>query len=215
MMTLMETNSARLYASGLGDSESSLIRRIETMKARKDCKRASKWTVLGICLLFSLVSVLPAYAMTDQVAKAEEKWMAEIELKQYDDTYAVSEDAAVELTMVEDTVENPQVDMSNDISMYSPLIVVDISAKANTRYNFKRQSMQVGDQVGFTIQCSDPNVTYWIGIKNMNTNVVRYTSGTGTVSHTFTINEAGPYITFVENRSNTEADFLGSIIYPY
>jgi hypothetical protein len=74
--------------------------------------------------------------------------------------------------------------------------------------------MRVGDIVSITIQCDNPDVPFWIGIKNVNTNVARYVSGTDFLVRRFTVNEAGTYRAFVENVSDTDAEFYGSMIYP-
>lgn len=220
MLTLMEHSSHKVFTSGLGDSDNRIIRRIEIMKERRTRGKASKWSIFGICLILVLLSVSPAYAMAKGVADAEEKWLAETEVV-LDEAEAVAvaastgESALIEFTVLENNADHQEVYLDEGVSPYSSIVVIDITGKANTRYSFKAQSMQVGDEVTITVQCDNPNVVFWIGIKNVNTNVARYLEGTERLYHVFTINEAGTYRVFVENRSNTDAEFLGSGIYPY
>ena len=217
VISLIEARGEEFFISGLANSANSIERRLEVMRKRKGRGYASKWAVLSLCLILMTVSVMPAYAMMDYVAGVEEQWLAETEIKLYDADPAVTsaEDMLVEFTVLEDTMENPEVDMSNSVSMYSSMVTIDLTGEANTRYSFKPQYMRVGDRVTITVECSDPSVVFWIGIKNVNTNVARYVEGTDLLHHSFIVNEAGTYRVFVENRSNTEADFLGSGIYPY
>lgn len=187
------------------------------MRKRKGRGYASKWAVLSLCLILMTVSVMPAYAMMDYVAGVEEQWLAETEivLDESDDAAALANDTLVEFTIVENTVENPEVDMSDGVSPYTSVVTIDLTGEANTRYSFKPQYMRVGDEVSIMVRCNNPSVTFWIGIKNVNTNVARYVQGTEYLYHLFTINEAGTYRVFVENRSDIEAEFIGSGMYPY
>ena len=216
VISLIEARGEEFFISGLANSANSIERRLEVMRKRKGRGYASKWAVLSLCLILMTVSVMPAYAMMDYVAGVEEQWLAETEIKLYDADPAVTsaEDMLVEFTVVEDTVDHEEVYMDEYMSPYASTVVVDIAGEPHTRYSFKSQYMSVGSQVGITIQCSDPSVVFWIGIKNVNTNVARYVYGTGTLAHVFTINEAGTYRAFVENISDTEVHFDGAMVYP-
>jgi hypothetical protein len=216
VISLIEARGEEFFISGLANSANSIERRLEVMRKRKGRGYASKWAVLSLCLILMTVSVMPAYAMMDYVAGVEEQWLAETEIKLYDADPAVTsaEDALVEFTVVEDTVDREEVYMDDEISTYTSVVTVDITGEAHTRYSFKPQYMRVGDIVSITIQCDNPDVPFWIGIKNVNTNVARYVSGTDFLVHRFTVNEAGTYRAFVENVSDTDAEFYGSMIYP-
>jgi len=216
MMSLIETKGEEFFISGLANSANSMERRLELMKLRKGRGYASKWAVLGLCLSLMTVSVIPSYAMMDYVANAEEQWLAETEMTLYDADPAVApaNDTLVEFTVVENTVDYQEVYFDEGISTYASTVIVDINSDPHTRYSFKAQYMNVGDRVVISILCSDPDAPFWIGIKNVNTNVARYVSGTDILQHTFTVNEAGTYRAFVENVSDVEAHFQGSMIYP-
>ncbi|MBQ8814735.1 MAG: M56 family metallopeptidase [Lachnospiraceae bacterium] len=216
MLSLIERSRNYLYSSGLSNSEDKLVRRIESVRDRKDRGKASKFMLLGISLILIAISVLPTYAMARKVAEAEEQWLADTEVMNL--SAAAEENSASEpqvIQVVETVVENDEVDMSAAGSTYSSVVVVDIPGKANTRYNFKAQSMEVGDTVDISVRCVDTDVLFWIGIKNVNTNVAWYIPGNEILQHTFTVTEAGTYRAFVENRSDVDAAFVGSIIYPY
>lgn len=195
------TSSAALF-----ESKKDVVRRIEAMSERRRLGRASKTLLLVCSLALVFAASIPTYAMAEKVAGAEERVLY--------NTEAMNEDAAVGTEHILD--EEPLNEVFIDIDTYAlgSMITINFTAEPYTRYYFKSQSMEVGDQVGVNIQCNDSDATYWVGIKEIYTNSGRYVQGTGTVTHTFTITEEGTYRVFLENRSDEAVDFLGAATYP-
>lgn len=212
IVSLVEVKKNLLFASKFFERGDTLKRRVEAMKERRKHGPASKVMVLVCCMALVLVSAIPACAMAEGLVSYDEKVQRVTE-----QAVAAEETDAEQLeefSYIETETVN-EVDLSSGVAAYSSIVNMDLTAAANTRYSWKMQSMEVGDQVGITISCDNPDVVFWIGIKNVYGGEVRYVQGTGTLSHTFTINEAGYYRAFAENRSDVDARFAGSAVYPY
>lgn len=213
IVSLADVKRNLFFASKLFERQrdNSLFRRIEAMKERRKYGKASKGLVLVLCMALVMVSTVPAYAMAEGIANAEEKMLRDAEVLNADSATQI--DASEEICVVETGVIN-EVEINSGIDTYSTILTMDLTAEPYTRYSWKMQSMDAGQQVNIAIQCSDSDAVYWIGIKNVYTNVATYIQGTGALSHTFTISEDGTYRAFVENRSDGQVQFTGCAIYP-
>lgn len=207
MLSLGETNKKFFFSATLFESKKDVIRRVEAMKERRNRGRASKWMLLVCSLTLALVSSVPVYAMADGMVNAEEYVLAESENLGGN----AAESALVEVTITDWSGVNEVV---MDIETYSSVVTVDFTAAANTRYFLKSQKMEVGDEVGITMKCTDSDALYWVGVKEMYTNSGRYVYGTGTIAYVFTITEAGTYRVFIENRTDEAIDITGAAVYP-
>lgn len=207
MMSLGEGDRTFTFSATLFESKKDIIRRAEAMRERRKNGKAGK-TVLLICsLVLVIVSSVPAYAMAEKVAGAEERIVYTTE--------GMNENSTVNNTEYSFPGDDGVNTVVIDIDTYGSLVVINFTAAANTRYYIKSQNMVVGDQVGVNVQCGDSDALFWVGIKDVYMNTGRYVQGTGTLTHTFTITEEGTYRVFIENKSDSEVDFLGSATYPY
>lgn len=206
LMSFEEVKRKFIFSTTLFESKKDVIRRMEAMSARRKLGKANKVMLLVCSLVLVFVSAVPTYAMADAVASAEEKVLYNTEAM--NDNVAGND--AVEYTLNEEPLKEVVI----DIDTYASMITIDFTAEPYTRYYFKSQSMEVGDQISVNIQCSDSDALYWVGIKEIYTNTGRYVYGTGAIAHVFTITEEGTYRVFLENRSDNPVDFLGAAIYP-
>ena len=177
------------------------------MRERRKNGKAGKAVLLICSLVLVIVSSVPAYAMAEKVAGAEERIVYTTE--------GMNENSTVNNTEYSFPGDDGVNTVVIDIDTYGSLVVINFTAAANTRYYIKSQNMVVGDQVGVNVQCGDSDALFWVGIKDVYMNTGRYVQGTGTLTHTFTITEEGTYRVFIENKSDSEVDFLGSATYPY
>ena len=213
IVSLADVKRNLFFASKLFERQrdNSLFRRIEAMKERRKYGKASKGLVLVLCMALVMVSTVPAYAMAEGIAAYDEVRQRCTESINFEIDVQIND--AGEICFVESMQVN-EVEVNAGVSTYSSVVTMDLTAEPNTRYSWKMQSMEVGDEVTITMTCSDPDAVYWIGIKNVYGGDVRCVEGTGTMSHTFVINEAGTYRAFAENRSDVQVRFVGSAIYP-
>lgn len=208
MMSLDKEDRTFTFSATLFESKKDVIRRAEAMRDRRKLGRAGKMMLLVCSLALMFVSSVPTYAMAERMVNAENDVLVESE----DMNGRTAETDLVEVFISEwDDVNEVVI----DISTYGSVVTINLTAAANTRYFIKSQKMEVGDEVGVTIQCSDSDALYWVGIKEIYTNSGKYVYGTGTISYTFTITEAGTYRVFIENRTDTAVDFTGAALYPY
>ena len=196
--------------SALVETKSDLERRVEAMANKGDVKHVSKWLALVLGGILCISSVSPVYAMGMLFQNVEEGLKTEGELLVQDTSSELSQYEEVTI-YDEGEISEIYLDMTN---LLSSVISVDTSIPANTRAMLKAQEMVVGDEVSFLIVCSDPDVTFRVGIRNVDTNVLTYVEGTDTLDYKFTVKEAGTYRAVIHNLGANTTDFEGIVVYP-
>ena len=201
----------RMYAASIMETKSFLVWRIEMIAKKKKMRTAPKWAVLMICMILVMGAALPAYAAADKIVEIEEAWIASKEVK-----IDVSGEPRKEVTVysVLDEGAPNEVYMDEEISTYSSVINVDITIAANTRVLYSARAVEEGEEIELFVNCSDSNVKFRVGIKNVDTEMMCYIEGTGTLTYAFAAPETGVYRPIVENLSGEEAEFKGMIVYP-
>ena len=116
---------------------------------------------------------------------------------------------------VGDDPEVVEIDLTEEgVAPVSALVTLDRTISPMTRVVYRYQNMNVGDVIGVIANCSDSSITYRIGIRDED-GVVDYRQGSGRQNHMFTIDKAGRYSVYVENRSSSKSmTVTGSATYP-
>jgi hypothetical protein len=179
------------------------------LKERKGYLRYKKWVAAVSCLALGLLSCIPAYGMSEVMAKQEEEWREQ---------YVVATEIAPYVT--EGILQNVddgtvrEVFVDNTVTTYAITVQIELTAVANTRYLYSDRELEAGDCITMTIATADPIAPFKIGIKNMDTGELMYISGSEVLMGTFTAPKAGTYCAYIENNASYQVTFEGVIIYP-
>lgn len=205
-----EDENDMVFASALSKSKKDLIRRLEGMARGK--KYTKRMAVIS-CVILSMLAMIPSYAASEGMAQMNERWIEETTIEREHES--VDYDALEFHGHVEDDPDVVEIDLTEDgVEPASALITLDRTINPMTRVVYRYQNMNAGDVIAVIANCSDSSITYRIGIRDED-GVVDYRQGTESQNHMFTIDEAGRYSVYVENRSSSKSmTVTGSATYP-
>lgn len=208
---LTDNEIFNVYALTLKQNKKQTIRRIETMAKVKTWNKPKKQIISLSCACLAMLTLIPSTVAAAKTADAQENWMRteEVLSETADGDHS---DSSVEHHGYADA-SVIEIYEDNGIMPYSSVTDISTTIKANTRHIWQYRSMEKGDSISIAAKCNDSGATYWIGIKNQDTSEVTYVSGTGKLSHDFTIDKDGKYAVFVENRSDETITVTGSATY--
>ena len=111
-----------------------------------------------------------------------------------------------------------EIDLSNNAESAQTranfTVTLNTTISANTRVSYVSHTMDGGDRVVVSAQCTDSSIVYRVGIRDQAGNIT-YVQGSGTINHSFTIPAYGKYAVIVENRSNKAMTVTGAATYIY
>ncbi len=210
--------SPNLYLPGISafaEAKKDVIRRIEIMAKEKKFKHMKKRAMAAGCACLLGISLVPSLAFASTAARLQEAWMrmeetsTEEESQEWSDDWS---DESIEICGTDDdgVMEVYMSDMDNKTKSSNTF---EETVSKNTRQLFVSVQMSAGESILISADCEDKNITYRIGIKNMDTGTLTSISGQGLLIHTFTIKSGGNYAAYVENSSNRSAHIKGFISY--
>lgn len=195
----------------LCESKKEIVGRIEAMARAGKEKEPGGWRVFVSCLGVALLSLLPAGEVSARAVNAQESNIKSTEAALTYGTVESNESMEIRQEIADPAIR--EIDLTGEISPYGDFITVDDPVPAYTRIVYGYKEMPAGSSIEMLVNCGDDTSTYRIGIKNKATNVVYYVEGTGKLSGTFMIDEAGKYTAFVENCTGQEISVSGSASY--
>ena len=205
-----EDENDMVFASALNKSKKDLIRRLEGMARGKKYTRRM---AVASCAILSVLAMIPSYAASESMAQMNERWIEETVIER--EVEPVDYDALEFHGHVDDDPEIVEIDLTEEgVEAVSALVTLDRTINPMTRGVYRYQNMNAGDVVGVIAKCSDSSIVYRIGIRDEE-GVITYRQGTGSQNHMFTIDKAGRYAVYVENRSSSKSmTVTGSATYP-
>ena len=204
-----ENEDDMVFASALSKSKKDLIRRLEGMaKGKKYTKRMA----VVSCLSLSMLAMIPSYAASEGMAQMNERWIEETNVERA--VEAIDYDALELHGHVTDDQEVVEIDLSEEgIEPVSTLVSLDYTINPMMRILYQWQSMNAGAKIAVMANCNDSSIVYRIGIRDED-GVLDYRQGSGSLDHVFTIDAAGEYTVYVENRSSSKTmQVTGSATY--
>ena len=205
-----EDENDMVFASALSKSKKDLIRRLEGMARGKNC---TKRMAVVSCVILSMLAMIPSYAASENMAQMNERWIEETTIEREHEP--VDYDALELHGHVDDDPDVVEIDLTEDgVEPVSALVTLDRTINPMTRVVYRYQNMNAGNVIAVIANCSDSSITYRIGIRDED-GIVDYRQGTGSQNHMFTIDKAGRYSVYVENRSSSKSmKVTGSAMYP-
>ena len=205
-----EDENDLFFASALSKSKKDLIRRLEGMARGK--KYTKRMAVVS-CMTLAMLALIPSYAASEGMAQMNERWFEDTVIER--EVEPVDYDALELHGHVDDDPEVVEIDLTEDgVEPVSALVTLDRTINPMTRVVYRYQNMNAGDVIAVIANCSDSSITYRIGIRDED-GVVDYRQGSGRQNHMFTIDKAGRYSVYVENRSSSKSmTVTGSATYP-
>lgn len=197
-------------ASAFCEIKHHVLRRIELMLKLKNVKKpTAKAALLSVVTLVAM-TFAPSYVMAEQTAGFEEN-LIDRKAVQIDVDTQSSDDVEVMVgSAINDGVTD--IELMPGVMPLSEVINIDMEIEPNTRISWPSRSFSYGDEIRIAISC-DKDITYRIGIKNINTLTTWYIEGSGMLAHTFTVPSDGPFCAYVENCSDEYANFSGFAVY--
>lgn len=191
--------------SSLVEDESEIKDRLAHIQRSKDMKIKNKWKAIlcvATMLVTSTTTVYGATTATEYAywnaynATAEEV----IELSQTvtEDGYIEYEVSGLEAKVKEEEGKVTAKDRSGTNYAFNWTVKRNYALRSSP---FQASS---GDTIAVTATGTPSNITYRLGIVQPD-GVRRYVSGSGIVSHIFSLNQAGTYYVYVQNMSTTTA----------
>ncbi|MEY8430207.1 M56 family metallopeptidase [Lachnospiraceae bacterium 48-42] len=191
----------------LSENKSELVERIMRMKTQIKIKKRSAWKAAAICTAMLFASSVTVFGASEGIADAYHMM--------YDATDVEEEvPPSPELPEYEESGEIPGiVEETGEIEMFS---------RSGTAFNFNwtvangvrkvtdEFSAEAGGQITITVIVSPSNKSVKVGIVKPN-GKRSYTTGSGTVCKSFSLNASGKYKVFVENNSGTKVTVNGSV----
>ena len=200
-----------IFISAMCKSKKDLFRRIEGMVRVKKCK---KWVIAVSSIYLIIMSAIPSYAAAESIAYMNGQWISKTEVSMEESL----QKPLVEMTGHVNDEKVTEIDVSDEVewTVYrsSATVSLDRPIGANTRVTYGARTLQAGDKVTITAMCSNSSIVYRVGIRD-NTGHLTYVQGSGTITHTFTIQSNGSYAAYVENRSNQSMTVTGAATYFY
>ncbi len=194
--------------SAFAEKKEDMIRRIEIMAKVKKLERRKNRMVAAGCACLLGISLIPSVAFASAGAKLQEAWLRAEEVGTEAEPQDWRDESIEEHGMDDGTVTEVY---ASDMNERSSLFAETVSKK--TRLILNTVQMSKGDTIIFSAKCSNPDLSYRIGIRNNGTGVYTWIEGQGSLYHVFTIKTAGSYSAYVENRSSQSMDLEGSVIY--
>ena len=141
------------------------------------------------------------------------KWLEETVIER--EVEPVDYDALELHGHVDDDPEVVKIDLTEEgVELVSALVILDRTINPMTRVVYRYQNMNAGDVIAVITNCNDSSIVYRIGIRDED-GVIDYRQGSGRQNHMFTIDKAGRYSVYVENRSSSKSmKVTGSATYP-
>lgn len=191
----------------LSENKSELVERIMRMKTQIKIKKRSAWKAAAICTAMLFASSVTVFGASEGIADAYHMM--------YDATDVEEEvPPSPELPEYEESGEIPGiVEETGEIEMFS---------RSGTAFNFNwtvangvrkvtdEFSAEAGGQITITVIVSPSNKSVKVGIVKPD-GKRSYTTGSGTVCKSFSLNASGKYKVFVENNSGTKVTVNGSV----
>ena len=141
------------------------------------------------------------------------KWLEETVIER--EVEPVDYDALELHGHVDDDPDVVEIDLTEEgVEPVSALVTLDRTINPMTRVVYQYQNMNAGDRIAVITSCNDSSIVYRIGIRDEE-GVIDYRQGSGSQDHIFTIDKAGRYSVYVENRSSSKSmKVTGSATYP-
>ena len=205
-----EDENDMVFASALSKSKKDLIRRLEGMARGK---MYTKRMAVASCVMLSMLAMIPSYAASESMAQMNERWIEETAIGR--ELEAINYDVLELHGHVTDEPNVVEIDLTEEgIQPVSALVTLDRTINPMTRVVYRYQNMNAGNKIAVIASCSDSSIVYRIGIRDKAGNF-DYIQGSGSLDHVFTIDEAGEYTVYVENRSSSKSmNVTGSATYP-
>ena len=205
-----EDENDMVFASALSKSKKDLIRRLEGMARGK--KYTKRMAVVS-CVALAMLAMIPSYAASEGMARMNERWFEDTVIER--EVEPVDYDALELHGHVGDDPEVVEIDLTEEgVAPVSALVTLDRTISPMTRVVYRYQNMNAGDRIAVITSCNDSSIVYRIGIRDEE-GIVDYRQGSGSQSHIFTVDAAGRYSVYVENRSSSKSmTVTGSATYP-
>lgn len=205
-----EDENDMVFVSALSKSKKDLIRRLEGMARGK---KYTKRMAVASCIMLSMLAMVPSYAASEGMAQMNERWFEDTVIEREHEP--VDYDALELHGHVDDDPDVVEIDLTEDgVEPVSALVTLDYTINPMTRVVYRYQNMNAGDRIAVIASCNDSSIVYRIGIRDED-GVVDYRQGSGSQDHIFTIDKAGRYAVYVENRSSSKSmKVTGSATYP-
>ncbi len=197
--------------SAFAEKKNDLIRRIEIMVKVKKLERRKKRVIAAGCACLLGISLIPSVAFASAGAKLQEAWLRAEETETEEEPQDWGDESIEEHGMDDGSVTEIYASDLEGANKRSNDFAETISK--NTRRMLQTAEMSAGDRIVISAECEDADITYRIGIKNMDTGSMTSISGREFLQHTFTIKTSGSYAAYVENSSSRSAYFSGGAIY--
>lgn len=202
--------------SMLCENRVSLERRIDYMKRYKNVSRASKVMSYLLAFGFVVLSLTTTYAggrklveAHNFIYKSTEQITREEALSNLEETFLpAEEDQSYDVL----EYENPESELIMPILEENVLVNSTWTVAKGVRHVSDKIKLEAGQVVSISCTSTPADMLFWIGIMNSDGDV-RFTDGTGSVSHNFVINEADSYRVLVQNMG--KVTITSSISYCY
>lgn len=199
--------------TALRESKHMTIRRIKAMVQAKKMKKPKGWMLTASCAGLLAAALLPASAVSAQVIAWEEGRIYASEDATQVEATELENSGEVHTAYAEDDPSVIEVDLTGEAALYSNAVNIDRYISQNIRVLIHEQSMSRGDKISIVVSCSNDGAVYRVGVKNMDTGVMKYVEGSGGQTFVYSIPSNGRYSAYVENRSNQIIKVTGTALY--
>lgn len=183
------------------------------MVQAKKMKKPKGWMLTASCAGLLAAALLPASAVSAQVIAWEEGRIYASEDATQVEATELENSGEVHTAYAEDDPSVIEVDLTGEAALYSNAVNIDRYISQNIRVLIHEQSMSRGDKISIVVSCSNDGAVYRVGVKNMDTGVMKYVEGSGGQTFVYSIPSNGRYSAYVENRSNQIIKVTGTALY--
>lgn len=166
--------------------------------------------------VFTLASVTPVFAAGNQAAEVHQEFYQNIEYTALDGMHTEHEE--IYLPAAEDDTYGRLEYAEPEAEIVAPALSeeehasINWSVEPNVRMVTKTFYVKAGQKISISCTVSPASSSYWIGIMDPG-NDVRYVTGTGSLSHEFTVQKSGFHRVLVQNNSSVTITATGAYMY--